>query len=526
MQVVDKRRILVVEDEGIVALDIQTKLERMGYEVPATVASAGEAIDKAAELEPDLVLMDIQLEGDTDGIAAAERIHKDLQIPIVYLTAYADDVTLARAKVAQPFAYLLKPFEERDLYVTIEIALNKHDLEQENARLEERLRHSEKMEAIGQLTAGFAHTFSNMLQGVIGNLDLALASAPGDVGLFLKDAAYDAEGAAKLVNQLMVFYRLEQGQHGPVDVGALVADVADLCRSVFAGEVEVSVECEENLPDIQGNQEQLRQCLVNLCANARDAVVLRSNDAQGILRITAETTETGEEDTAEGRGESGHQCVCVSVIDNGVGMDEETQRHMFEPFFTTKSAGMTTGLSLAVAYSTAREHRGWMEWESELDVGTAMSLFLPVRPERAPAEDTAPPEVVSFSASASVDGDRLQGTESVLVIADVDRLRTILDLMLERNGYTVHLGRGRRDGLDLFRHEGDGLDLVILALSSLDITTQEVLAEIRQSRPEARVLVVTGHPEWATTYQGASAVLLKPFNTTQLLQAVRQLLDA
>lgn len=523
---VDKRRILVVEDEGIVALDIQTKLERMGYEVPTTVASAEEAIDKATELEPDLVLMDIQLEGDTDGITAAERIHEDLQIPIVYLTAYADDVTLSRAKIAQPFAYLLKPFEERDLYVTIEIALNKHDLEQENARLEERLRHSEKMEAIGQLTAGFAHSFSNMLQGVIGNLDLALASAPGDVGLFLKDAAYDAEGAARLVKQLMVFYRLEQGQHGPVDVGALVADVADLCRSVFAGEVEVSVECEDDLPHIKGNREQLRQCLVNLCANARDAVVLRGDDTQGVLRIVAEATETGDGQSAAGQSESVHQCICVSVIDNGVGMDEDTQSHMFEPFFTTKSAGMTTGLSLAVAYSTAREHRGWLEWESELDVGTAMSLFLPVLSGPSLGAATSPPEVVSFSASGNIDGDSLKGTESVLVIADVDRLRTILDMMLERNGYTVHLGRGRRDGLDLFRHEGDGLDLVVLALSSLDISSQEVLTEIRQSRPEARVLVVTGHPEWATTYQGASAVLLKPFNTTQLLQAVRQLLDA
>ena len=519
------RRILVVEDEGIVALDIQTKLRRMGYDVPTPVPSAAEAIAKATELQPDLVLMDIQLEGDTDGIAAAERIHTDLGIPIVYLTAYADDTTLSRAKVAQPFAYLLKPYEERDLYVTIEIALNKHDLEQENIRLEERLHHAQKMEAIGQLTAGFAHNLNNMLQGIIGNLDLALPSAPGDVRLLLKDAEYDAERAAKLVDQLAALYRSEEGQQVAVDLGAVVEDVADLCRSVFAAEVEVTVERDDDLPELQGNREQLRQCLVNLCANARDAVSLREDDAQGILRITAQVTDAGVLDPVRTPDTERPQFVRICVIDNGVGMEKDTQDHMFEPFFTTKDPGMTTGLSLSATYGIVREHGGWIECESELDVGTAMSLFLPVLSEHPPDEATPSSEVMSFAPSTSVDPESLRGTESILVIADVDRLRTILDLMLERSGYTVHLGRDGHDGLDLYGHEGHDLDLVIVALSLAGMSSQEVVTEIRGSNPRARVLVITGHPTWAKTYQGASAVLLKPFNTTQLLQAVRRLLS-
>ncbi len=151
--------------------------------------------------------MDVQLKGELDGIDAAEKINSDLGIPVVYLTAFSDEQTLARAKTARPFGYLLKPFEERELYTTVEIAIYRHEAELERQRLEDRLRQSQKMEAIGQLTAGVTHHFNMMLQGIIGNLDLAAADAPDALRPFLDDAAYDADCAARLVRQLMLFYR-------------------------------------------------------------------------------------------------------------------------------------------------------------------------------------------------------------------------------------------------------------------------------------------------------------------------------
>ena len=136
----ENAKILVVEDERIIAMDLQNRLKRLGYAVPAVVSRGEDAISKAAEINPDLVLMDIVLQGALDGIEAAGQIHARLNIPVVYLTAYADEKTLQRAKITEPYGYLLKPFEERDLHTTIEIVLYKHKMEKELQESEKRYR--------------------------------------------------------------------------------------------------------------------------------------------------------------------------------------------------------------------------------------------------------------------------------------------------------------------------------------------------------------------------------------------------
>lgn len=126
-----KAQILIVEDEGVVAMEIEARLKSLGYAVSAVASSGEEAIEKTAETRPDLVLMDIKLRGDMDGVEAAEQIRARFDIPVIYLTAHADNDTLRRAKVTEPFGYIIKPFEERELYTNIEIALYKHNLEKE-----------------------------------------------------------------------------------------------------------------------------------------------------------------------------------------------------------------------------------------------------------------------------------------------------------------------------------------------------------------------------------------------------------
>ena len=523
MEAVADARIMVVEDEGIVALDIQSKLEGMGYEVLAVVSRGEDAITRAEKQDLDLVLMDIQLEGEMDGVEAATHISVDLDIPVVYLTAYSDDSTLERAKVARPMGYLLKPFEERELYTTVEIALYKHQVEKERGRLEERLRQSQKMEAIGQLTANLAHNFNNMLQGIIGNLDLVSMTADSEIRLHLDDAMYDAQRAARLVEQLMFFYRRERTVHERLDVGELLAEVAELCSGIFDRSIRLDVDVGSKLPPVLGNREQLRQCLVNVCANCRDAVS-GSNTPNPVIGIRGEMAQAVSGESSPPPDATAQNFIQINISDNGPGMDDATRERMFEPFFTTKTTGMPTGLGLSISYGVARDHGGWIDSSSQPGAGTTVSVFLPVAGDDVEIEE----EEFEWEAGGDPAGtiEELRGAESILVIADVDRFRKILDLMLERQGYRVLLGRDGRDGLQLFSHERDNIDLVVLGLSLPGMSTRHVLSELMSINPKARILVVIGHPMPRSGLPGATATLLKPFDTAQLLHAVRGILDS
>jgi CheY-like chemotaxis protein len=204
-------------------------------------------------------------------------------------------------------------------------------------------------------------------------------------------------------------------------------------------------------------------------------------------------------------------------------MDTETCSHAFEPFFTTKKAGGNSGLGLSMVYGIAADHQGWTECESALGAGTTVSVFFPATADR-DATGARPAPQPASAAEPPVGAEQLRGSETILVIADVDRFRGVLDLMLERSGYASLLGRGARDGLEVYRHQHRQIDLVVIGLSTPEMSVQEVLAGLRRIDPAVRALVLTGQdpdePSWSGT-----AALGKPFNTAQLLRAVRRCLD-
>ncbi len=525
------RRIMVVEDEAIVAFDIQTKLEEKGYEIPAVLATGEDAVVQAGELMPDLILMDIHLAGEMDGTEAAEQIHRLYDIPVVYLTAFSDSQTLERAKGAAPFGYMLKPFEEKKLHTTIEIALYKKEADREKDQLKAQLSQARKMEAIGRLTAGLAYHFTNVLQGIQGNIDLAMLRASDDLRPYLDSADYDAQRAAHIIKRLLAFYQRENVDLNPVAPAELVEEVGAACREVFARNqrraLEFDVEVDGELGTILGDASQLRQGISNLCTNARDALEALPKDDPRTARIqlTAYLTQVDEpQRDAYGKATAGH-FVCISVSDNGIGIDPEIKEQLFEPFFSSSDTGLT-GLGLSTLYTIVSEHNGWLTCDSTIGQGTTVSVYLPVfNEDESPAETSLEhPEIIT-SDDTIFDTESLRGSEKVLLIADVDRARRVLSEMLEYHDYEVLVGFDARDGINLFEMAHSDIHLVVLDLSQNSHSAHEILAQVLAIKSDARVLVTTGYTHDSAPWTGARAVLNKPFKTHHLLRTVRRIID-
>ncbi len=332
--------ILVVEDEGIVALELQNRLDSMGYQVVGLAASGEVAIEKAITLQPDLVLMDIRLKGNLDGISAAEQIRRSLDIPIIFLTAYADQHTLQRAKVSAPYGYVLKPFEERELQIAVEIALYKHRTEAELAKVQ-------RLEALGILVGGIAHQFNNSLAVIISTVALLKMKLAHDPSLYAKlerveTATWQAADAAQ---QLLTFSTGGAPMRQPTALAEIVANAADLAFKT--ADIRYTFVAPDDLWLVHVDPGQIGQVLINLLINAHQAMPnggLIQVSATDLTAITLPLLPNG------GR------YVQVSVQDQGEGIPSELLPKVFDPYFTTHPNA--TGLGLATAYSIIKRHDG------------------------------------------------------------------------------------------------------------------------------------------------------------------------
>lgn len=244
----------------------------------------------------------------------------------------------------------------------------------------EQLLQAQKMEAIGQLTAGVAHNFNNMLQGITGNLDLALEETNEAIKPFLDGAYTAARRAASMIQQLMVYSR--QGisfRPQLINCNELVDEVVRTCRKTFDRKIKIDVQALDQSPIVKGNRGQLEQALLNLCLNARDAVEEAALE-QPFIKIELGVVEVGSEGIIEAGIASG-RFVRIVVADNGLGMDEDTQRRVFEPFFTTKEVGKGTGLGLSTVFGIIQDHGGWVVCHSQLNQGSVFTFHLPVSSE-------------------------------------------------------------------------------------------------------------------------------------------------
>lgn len=383
---------------------------------------------------------------------------------------------------------------------------------------EARLLQKQKLEAVGTLAGGVAHEFNNLLQIILGYTACALQGLePNEQRQRdLNQVRLAAEHATSLSRQLLSYSRPQSSSRRPVDANALVTELQRTLAPLLGAEIDLIVQCDAQQSQVFADQEQLRQVLLNLCLNARDAM-----PTGGSIRIA--TQDTLIDDAAASRRDlkSPGRYVSVSVTDTGSGMPAAIRARVFEPFFTTKEPGKGTGLGLSVAYGIVRSHQGDIDVESELDRGTSFHVLLP---------GIEGPSAIEFPASPSAEVSRLRGGETILLAEDDARVRALVSRMLLAAGYTVLAAEDGERALEMFQTHREQIGLLILDLSMPRLNGRALAEQIWTQMPELPTIFLTGYDPDSLASQDldkrGGAILTKPVEATLLLETVRTSLDA
>jgi two-component system cell cycle sensor histidine kinase/response regulator CckA len=381
-------------------------------------------------------------------------------------------------------------------------------------RVEEQLRHSQKMEAIGQLAGGVAHDFNNLLAAILMNAELAAAEVgPSQpVAELLQQISLSAERGAQLTGQLLAFSRKRPSETKAVALNTIITELEKMLRRILGEGIDLSTHLVPGLATIQGDPSRIEQVVMNLVVNARDAM----SDG-GALTIETRSEEFGVAQ-AEEIGVAPGCYVVLTVADTGCGMDEATRKRIFEPFFTTKDVGKGTGLGLSNVFATVSQSGGAVSVYSEPGRGTTFRLYFP----RARDASDAAGETRLRAA--------LGGSETILVAEDDDQLRAVIRRMLGVLGYQCLEARNGDVALDLLKESSRDVHLLLTDLVMPGTDGRTLGAQARKLRPEMKVLVMSG-------YSGHSAIkgqviepnepfIEKPFTLEKMSRAIRSAIGA
>jgi len=370
-------KILVVEDELIIATDIKDCLEKSGYEVPAVAAYGEQALEKVAELHPDLVLMDVMLKGEMNGIEAAGKILDYFQIPIVYLTAYSDQKTLEKAKTTNPFGYILKPFEETQLLTTVEIAISRYQAE---AAMRQALEKEKEMREIkSRFISMVSHEFRNPLSTILTSTELLSNHNHQLTEAKRHEYINHIQNAVKHLNNLLTdVLVIGKADEYKIDFNPIPIDLEKFCKTL-AAEMQISASNKHELtfqcvctcaaPDGSEIQQKLpcfdekllRHILTNLLVNA-----IKYSPKGGKIQfdLFCEPQE-----------------VIFRITDEGIGIPTADQENLFESFHRGSNVGRIpgTGLGLSIVKHYVELHGGEITFASKVGIGTTFIVTLPLR---------------------------------------------------------------------------------------------------------------------------------------------------
>ncbi len=401
--------------------------------------------------------------------------------------------------------------------ITIDISQRKQAA-QERKKLEEQLRHAQKMEAIGTLAGGIAHDFNNILMAIMGYTEITYLKLPEDSKekQNLKQVIVSANRAKDLVKQILAFSRKSGREMGAVAIETVIAEALKLLKSSIPTTIRIKSCISPDVKPIYGNSTQVHQIIMNLCTNAAHAM----REKGGVLEINLEPCEfeAGEE-LYDGKGLAPGEYVRLTVSDTGHGMEPAVIRRIFEPYYTTKKVGEGTGMGLAVIHGIVKSYQGEVVVYSEPGNGTTFHIFFPVLHENKETSSV-------LARKSSIVG----GHERILFVDDEKGLVEMAPLMLESLGYNVFATSSSLEALTSFRMKPTDFDLVITDQTMPHMTGVALTAAIRAVRPDIPVIICSGFSDSINDKNfkalGINAFIMKPFSKKEIAAAIREVLDS
>ena len=383
----------------------------------------------------------------------------------------------------------------------------------ERKRLEEQLRQSQKMEAVGRLAGGVAHDFNNWLTAIQGYAGLAMEQVDEATPLYrdLQQIQVASMRAADIIRQLLLFSRRQPMVSAPLNINGLVEGLLKMLRRLIGEDIAIETDLVSDLWTVQGDPSNIEQVIVNLAVNARDAM-----PEGGKLKIATKNVVVDDAycrsipDARPGR------FVCLAIEDTGVGMSREIMERLFEPFFTTKEPGKGIGLGLATVYGIVKAHNGWINVYSEPGQGATFKVYLPA----SWAEEEAKVEEKDLLEGWQGSGER------ILLVEDEEAVRNAARRMLGENGYTVFGASSVAEAMDIFEKEQGAFDLLFSDVVMPGESGLQLAETLVSRKPGLRVLLSSGHADeksrQAVIKEKGFSFLSKPYGTAQLLQAVKK----
>jgi PAS domain S-box-containing protein len=386
----------------------------------------------------------------------------------------------------------------------------------ERRKLEDQLRHAQKMDAVGQLAGGVAHDFNNLLTAILGYCSLILDEVPegSPMRQDLIEIQSAGERAASLTRQLLAFSRRQMLQPQVVDINLLVRQLEKMLRRLISEDVVLITALAADLRPVRVDPASIEQILVNLAVNARDAMPLG-----GQLTIETANVEIDEAYVVTHVAMKAGPYVMLTVGDTGVGMDAAIRARVFEPFFTTKEQGRGSGLGLATVYGMVKQSGGYIWVYSEPGHGTVFKVYL------SPAQT----RVLPRTTDTGKPGDSAHGWETVLLVEDEDAVRTLAREVLRRHGYVVLEARHGVDALRVAERHTDDIHLMVTDVVMPHMSGRETAERLHTVRPTMKVLFMSGYTDHALMHREltpGSSFLQKPFTPDAFARKVRHVLDS